>query len=852
MSDNSSVDDEKFMQTDSIVAAKPAFKSDLGLDVYSNKGGIPLPPPPPTRAKKDLPNVAASPLTSHAIEALRIGDVAVFKEKHKKRKNEFADDMAAVDDGDGDDDNEAIASPSSEDRDFVVPDSSPPARVEFRALDQAVDKTLHPSLEMASPQSSKKNGTPAKPKKSAPSATGSPEFEVFFEKVPRKGVNIEMAGLPSVDALLRQVLLVCAKSPRNGKKRGLVLTDRVAHQNSPKSSLATMMASMLVELRADIVDEALKFSDKGATAKKERENFAFVSRALAGTDELKKRVTLERLIQLDNMSQQTNDLKPIYALFCYGNMLRAYVTHDKQRDSVVVGAALTPCGDGLEHKATFDWLRQRNVVAFAVNDPQNFSQWRQTATRFAVIKRHALPPLINVKSATPAVVVVVVPEEKPPAGEPKLSSESKKKRSASEVAKNENEKKVPDEEKAPEQKKKKKKKNDAPKQDTETEMAAKEKNVGEEIGKRVDELVDVVIGLEKETAQDAVAPKPEKEPRADALTKRRGAMSVALDDPIAAPPAPISAAEAVPVPEQQQQLQLAKVIGRGHKMSGVSEAMFKWNADAVVRECGENFLLVPNQDMVSLMSLMRREQCHPESLYLYFTTQWNALERRADCLFDKKPPNMIVTNAVASAISCAYDYNDPAVERAYEAESENRTHHQYIVGKQGHRINRYLADDPVITAEFEQAGEFAISHVLFGFLRLDRDLFERDGSAAELPATAIGATAHTAMLNANELPVGTAFRCVSVQRRLLERMWARYLAFINFGKKNTVNDAQRYIQCRAAAAQRLPKEYAFFVRYWDNKFTPTVAQRSIYYMAILPTLAAFFTPSLLGVLPEHK
>ena len=597
---------------------------------------------------------------------------------------------------------------------------------------------------------------------------------------------------------------------RFGPKRGCERVVQALGSASVRAVTSVALTAAMVVARPDIADDVCHFTSNPSTANKDQDNFNLFQQVFTSTAALQTSATSERLRQLEKVQPELKSIVPLAALLAHGVFLNAYVKPGRGA-SVAVAAVLTPCHNGESHEAAMEWL-YKNKYMPRVIDARNTAEWRQEATRFyysdGISTAPPIPPKVEKEIEpiqTPEALKVPEAKRRPPA------------------------------------------------------------NVLETVDSLLDEcMAEIEKDQGNPTKEEKAKPvkeekaKPVKEEKEKAPVEAKAKRQVQTLDSF------VIACATEPAPPVATKIGLAR-FDQDH-LAADHEASIKWNAKAMIELAGENLVVVPNHTMACLLALHARTMGEGEGTFAHLAPQWNRQERfiryaeQGKGLSVKERRNLYVpTNAFSSIFGWMRDADDSALLARAENESL-ASHHERMASRRAYQIHAYCANEFETLKEEgiepELAGEMAIAHVLFSFLRLDRRLADVIGTAAVIEDVAVGKGHALVTLGKNELPIGTRFTCGVKAGQFLQTMWKRYLKHIGFDyvdNETPEKSSARFAACHEKAV--MPAGFEFFPRYWADKTIITDAQRIVYHRAMLPVIHYLFPPAMLGVgarIPKDK
>ena len=738
-------------------------------------------PSPPKKTKKKRSRESMSVAKMLDLDAGVDGSTGRDEEEHSANSNDqqfIADDAEAVEydtdaEEEGDTDGAGVAVHRALDAGNFKPLEKLSPTTKRRQLNALEDKRKRKSSSGSGSEDSADDDVQIVAETSPSKAKSKPKKAKKKRQSPlvdmnTSGIVVKLLGcsaMTTVAALIATWTLESrrkSKHGKQGKKAALANADDVLASIPAQATTLACINSICIDVVPDLVDDALGFSSS-ATSTREPDCIALLKHTQSA---MRKMISFERSMrttQIENNKPKKGSkfgaLVPLAAALALDVALNAVVRAD---DRVTVALALSPCANGLDHKALFGWLQKANVVTHTIADPQNHEAWRQTATRFSILPTHVSDAPVVKKS-------------------PKKTAEK------------------------------------------ETHM-------------KVDALVDKLLDNFGEVDSDDEAVRDSMEMMGDGALSPQPSPDVSMakvDRETLRASAPNVEPEAAPEPRGP--IPLPRVVESGHTLGASEEACFKWDATSLLRQFSNKALLLPNGDFSNLIALMHRELLNgrnagdivkPATLSLVF--------KGTD---GKQQP----TNLMASIFSCARSMDS--------VEEGDKGDFAAVVQHRKRRLDDYISGVEKRVTAISAAHEIGIAHVLFGFLRMDKRANIHAGEPALVLNSRLEPSNRHVELGPNELPMGTGVFIVPTQNLLLEHMWTRYLEFL--GVSPSAEDfALRFDESRARA--QLPESCAFFSRYWNSSFVPSIDERDTYHRAMLPVMFSLFPPALRGNVHARK
>jgi len=291
---------------------------------------------------------------------------------------------------------------------------------------------------------------------------------------------------------------------------------------------------------------------------------------------------------------------------------------------------------------------------------------------------------------------------------------------------------------------------------------------------------------------------------------------------------------------------LPELYGDFHRLAATTASAFKWDAHKLVCQFGNDLIVVPNETFLDLLALRRVAANSTEQTHKYLVAQ-----KYRVCLEE------------VHGVDSSSDMVPPLVTMLCFL----RTHPKDSDPKNAKSTHRILLDGAAALAEYYVSDmwtaekttkqekdkdtllkhlEMEIAHVLFGFLRLDARLTDREGGAAVLQNAVLldrvsgKPTGEKVALLANELPHGTAFFFAPAMRKVMAVMWERYCQHIGYDAAS--GDASAFLAQRKLAVKKLGGGIATYA----SRKTHTEEETNAYCVTMLPLMQAFFPDALLG------
>ena len=291
-----------------------------------------------------------------------------------------------------------------------------------------------------------------------------------------------------------------------------------------------------------------------------------------------------------------------------------------------------------------------------------------------------------------------------------------------------------------------------------------------------------------------------------------------------------------------------------------SEDAFKYDARALLKNSNSGITLLPNKTMMALFSMMFESLNTPDDISTLFAVlhknHMRARNVQAKKL-DYRPANPFSAPFVAIS-----DTSVPERSGKFYADHTDveRTGHEYIV-----QLATVLMKDYATSAIDNEnlvpllKWDLVIAHVLFSFIRMDPALAdERIGEIAQHQAARVlssdtDRTGVPVTLSAGELPVGVGVRVPDLIKRVLQRMWMRFL--------NHLGLLDKKLKLVAGAAEHFLDAYEkahygdlhWVVTYFKpaSAGTHTPDQRKQFREALVPMMFALFPPSFMGSVQQQ-
>jgi hypothetical protein len=155
--------------------------------------------------------------------------------------------------------------------------------------------------------------------------------------------------------------------------------------------------------------------------------------------------------------------------------------------------------------------------------------------------------------------------------------------------------------------------------------------------------------------------------------------------------------------------------------------------------------------------------------------------------------------------------------------------------------------------------DLVIAHHIFSFWRVDHALAGmRIGAPAFHPSGRVVSSAKDlagveVMMSVNELPVGVSVRQTDLMKRVLQRMWQRWIEHLELvdDKKALLPNAAEIFQARYDKA-RYAKDKQWVADYFKQGVEVTSEQKLLFREALLPFMYALFPVSFMGQVPDNK
>jgi len=291
-----------------------------------------------------------------------------------------------------------------------------------------------------------------------------------------------------------------------------------------------------------------------------------------------------------------------------------------------------------------------------------------------------------------------------------------------------------------------------------------------------------------------------------------------------------------------------------------SEDAFKYDARALLKNSNSGITLLPNKTMMALFSMMFESLNTPDDISTLFAVlHKNHMRARnvQEKKLDYRPANPFSAPFVAIS-----DTSVPERSGKFYADHTDveRTGHEYIV-----QLATVLMKDYATSAIDNEnlvpllKWDLVIAHVLFSFIRMDPALAdERIGEIAQHPAARVlssdtDRTGVPVTLSAGDLPVGVGVRVPDLIKRVLQRMWMRFL--------NHLGLLDKKLKLVAGAAEHFLDAYEkahygdlhWVVTYFKpaSAGTHTPDQRKQFREALVPMMFALFPPSFMGSVQQQ-
>jgi hypothetical protein len=291
-----------------------------------------------------------------------------------------------------------------------------------------------------------------------------------------------------------------------------------------------------------------------------------------------------------------------------------------------------------------------------------------------------------------------------------------------------------------------------------------------------------------------------------------------------------------------------------------SEDAFKYDARALLKNSNSGITLLPNKTMMALFSMMFESLNTPDDISTLFAVlHKNHMRARnvQEKKLDYRPANPFSAPFVAIS-----DTSVPERSGKFYADHTDveRTGHEYIV-----QLATVLMKDYATSAIDNEnlvpllKWDLVIAHVLFSFIRMDPALAdERIGEIAQHQAARVlssdtDRTGVPVTLSAGELPVGVGVRVPDLIKRVLQRMWMRFL--------NHLGLLDKKLKLVAGAAEHFLDAYEkahygdlhWVVTYFKpaSAGTHTPDQRKQFREALVPMMFALFPPSFMGSVQQQ-
>jgi hypothetical protein len=282
---------------------------------------------------------------------------------------------------------------------------------------------------------------------------------------------------------------------------------------------------------------------------------------------------------------------------------------------------------------------------------------------------------------------------------------------------------------------------------------------------------------------------------------------------------------------------LPEMCGDYHRICSTTQSAFKWNIDKLVRQFDRNVIVVPNASFFELLALRRSAAQSTESTHNYLVAHTHRV-----CLEKKngEPKSSHIVPAITSMIAFLRTF-----EKDGNADRQDSTHAINLRNAQK-MAAIYVSDNWDEYDARKKQLEMEIAHVLFGFLRMDARVVDREGAQAVLEnAVLIDSETHKptkekVVLNANELPHGVAFYMSPKHRDVLKAMWSRYCKFIGYDED--AGDGAQFLAKRKQALKKLDSSIADY----SSQKKHSEDETEDYCTAVLPLMQALFPDALLG------
>jgi hypothetical protein len=292
---------------------------------------------------------------------------------------------------------------------------------------------------------------------------------------------------------------------------------------------------------------------------------------------------------------------------------------------------------------------------------------------------------------------------------------------------------------------------------------------------------------------------------------------------------------------------LPELHGDFHRIAATTAGAFKWDVHKLVRQFGNDLIVVPNHALFELLALRRVAANSTEKTHKYLVAQKHrvCLEEvhGVDSSSDLVPP---LVTMISFLRTHARD-SDPQ-----HAKSTHRILLSGAAALADYYVSAKWAMDKTSKEEKDKdtllkQHEMELAHVLFGFLRLDARLTDREGDAAVLQNAVLvdrvtgKPTGEKVVLLADELPHGTAFFFSPALRKVMSMMWERYCEFIGYDIES--GDCGAFLAARKLALKKLGTGLADYA----SRKKHTEEETNAYCVAMLPLMQTFFPDALLGI-----
>lgn len=305
-----------------------------------------------------------------------------------------------------------------------------------------------------------------------------------------------------------------------------------------------------------------------------------------------------------------------------------------------------------------------------------------------------------------------------------------------------------------------------------------------------------------------------------------------------------------------------KIIGSFGLAAADNDRVFKYNATPVLKNRCDIMSIMPNKTMMSLFSMIYESLNTPEHVYSLLSPIYNK-QSRPESGRASVPVTYRKTNPVAAMFSCICDTNVADLPKRYfEVDNRNLPYsvQQLIVLNSRHYAELYVAkEDKNALVKPLLEYDIVIAHVIFSFIRLDsRVATFLLGETAYHPAARVVSSARDnagteVLMGFNELPVGVSVRVPDISRRVLLRMWQRWLTHLGLWNEKTqqIGDVTHDVFVTAYENAKFG-ENQWMVDYFKKTFTPTDEQRLLFREALLPVMFSLFPPGFMGAVPDKK